>query len=162
MHLRGNTAVPTQGRGQTGVDFIVGVGIFLLTVGFVVSFVPGMLGPFSDEPTGPLVADRIADDLVERSLATGVGTSTLDPDRTRAFFDRTAVPDRLALPDGSHLNVTLEASVSGSAARVVVESPSGTPLAMGEPVPGAGASIATTSRLAAFEGEAVVVVVRLW
>jgi hypothetical protein len=162
MRPRGTVADRTQGRGQTGVDFIVGVGIFLLTIGFVVTFVPGMLGPFSDDKTGPLVADRIADDLVERTLATGAGTSTLDPDRTRAFFDGTALPDRLALPDGSHLNVTIEASSPGSTARTIVESPSGTPLAMGEPIPRAGASIATTTRLAAFEGEAVVVVVRLW
>lgn len=147
MEPRRDGQVSRGNRGQTGVDFIVGVGIFLLTVGFVVAFVPGMLSPFTEESTGRLVADRIADDLVADTLATGPGSDTLDPERTWAFFNRTTVPASLALPAGFHLNVTIEGT---------------TPMTMGESLPTAGASVATVSRVAALEGESVTVVVRLW
>lgn len=155
------TTLRRRDRGQTGVDFVVGVGIFLLTIGFVVSFVPGMLTPFSDETASPLIADRVADALTEDTLAAGPGMSTLDPDRTQAFFAAGSVPDRLALPDGTNLNVTVERNVPDSALREIVSS-DGTVLAMGQPIPPVGASVSTATRMATLEGMPVVVVIQIW
>lgn len=174
-------------RSQTGIDFVVGMGIFLLTVGFVVGFVPGMLTPFGDETGTPLLADRIADELVGDALAASPGSASLDEECTIAFFGAgspTGCPfegdgpatDWLALPDGAHLNVTVERDVAGPAPRETLcasvgDSTDGnvttcedgnTRLAYGLAVPGVGASVTTATRLVALDGEAVVVVVRLW
>jgi hypothetical protein len=153
--------MPTHTRGQTGVDFIVGVGIFLLTIGFVVSFVPGMLTPFGDDTASPLVTDRVADELATDLLSTGPGTDTLDPDRTQAFFAAGTVPDRLAVPDGTNLNVTVMENVPDSPVREIATS-GGTRLALGPTVPDMGASVSTATRTAALSGTAHVVEVRTW
>lgn len=148
-------------RAQTGVDFIVGAGVFLLTVGFVFGFVPGMLTPFGDDTVRPLVADRIADEVAEELLATGPGTSTLDGETTRSFFDAGSIPASLGVPDGTQLNVTVERNVADSPRREIVRS-AGTTLAVGRPPPTLGASVSTATRMAALDGEAVVVVIRAW
>ncbi len=53
-------------RGQTTQDFIVGIGVFILAVAFVFSFLPTMLTPFDSSTSGgeTAQADRIADRLV--------------------------------------------------------------------------------------------------
>lgn len=53
-------------RGQTGLDFVIGIGIFLLAVGFLVAFAPNMVAPHSDSPELPLVADRAANYAVSQ------------------------------------------------------------------------------------------------
>ena len=53
-------------RGQTTQDFIVGIGVFILAVAFVFSFLPTMLTPFDSSTSGgeTAQADRVADRLV--------------------------------------------------------------------------------------------------
>ena len=53
-------------RGQTTQDFIVGIGVFILAVAFVFSFLPTMLTPFDSSTSGGQTAqaDRIADRVV--------------------------------------------------------------------------------------------------
>ena len=76
---------PRRGRGrekaQTGFDFLVGMSVFLVTIGLVLGFVPSMFQPF-DTDTGPdmVTADRSAAHLVEDLLVQDVG----DPGK-RAF-----------------------------------------------------------------------------
>lgn len=56
-------------KGQISIDFIAGVGIFMVTFMFVAQFIPGMLIPFqstSDELT--IMADRVSTILVEDYL----------------------------------------------------------------------------------------------
>ena len=56
-------------KGQTSLDFIAGIGIFLSVFLFVFTFIPGMLTPFqsnSDELT--MVADRAGITLVQNVL----------------------------------------------------------------------------------------------
>ena len=148
-------------RAQTGVDFIVGAGVFLLTVGFVFGFVPGMLTPFGDDTARPLVADRIAAEIAEELFATGPGTSTLDAETTRSVFDAGALPARLSVPKGIQVNVTVERNVADSPSREIVRT-AGTTLAVGPTPPSLGASVSTATRMAALDGEAVVVVIRAW
>ena len=83
----------TTDRGQTGVDFVVGVAIFLLTTAFVFGFVPGMLAPFGEATASPLYGDRVVDDLVYDTLADGTTPATLDTACTLAFFDVTTATD---------------------------------------------------------------------
>ncbi|QSW98093.1 DUF7287 family protein [Haloterrigena alkaliphila] len=53
-------------RGQTTQDFAVGIGVFILAIAFVFSFLPTMLTPFDSSVTGGQTAqaDRIADRVV--------------------------------------------------------------------------------------------------
>lgn len=50
----------TSDRGQTGLDFVVGIGLFLLAMAFLVGFAPDMVASHADGPELPLVADRAA------------------------------------------------------------------------------------------------------
>ncbi|QLC34460.1 hypothetical protein EFA46_009665 [Halarchaeum sp. CBA1220] len=57
-------------RAQTTIDFAVGASVFLLTVAFAFSFVPGLITPFaSGQESAPAVSNRVADDLVQQDLA---------------------------------------------------------------------------------------------
>jgi len=75
-------------RGQTSLDFAAGMSAFLLVVAFSLSFIPGMLQPFTasgQEETA--VADRVADQLAEGMLGDPSSPYQLDVDCTEAFFD---------------------------------------------------------------------------
>lgn len=62
-------------RGQTTLDFAVGMSVFLLVVAFVLAFVPGMLQPFeSGTQQETAAADRVADDLASGALVADRGT----------------------------------------------------------------------------------------
>ncbi|MFC4437287.1 MULTISPECIES: DUF7287 family protein [Natrialbaceae] len=59
-------SVSLPDRGQTTQDFAVGIGVFLLSIAFVFSYIPSLTTPF-DSPVGgaeTAQADRIADRLV--------------------------------------------------------------------------------------------------
>lgn len=169
-------------RGQTGIDFIVGVGIFLLTIAFVFSFVPGALAPFGDSADHSMVADRIGDDLVYENLGGTAGPSVLDDQCTLAFFgyassaecpfDGAGAPeDWLAVPPRTHLNVTVEKNVDATPGREVLCWNAGRPtecttggdrLAYGDTTPTTSASVATASRVVSLGGTDAVLVVRVW
>jgi hypothetical protein len=75
-------------RAQTSIDFAVGMSVFLLTVAFVVGFLPGVFEPFTDGSEGdPLAADRTASLLAEQVLADPGSPSVLDGPCTAEFFD---------------------------------------------------------------------------
>lgn len=60
---------PDQSRGQTTLDFAIGMSVFLIAVAFVISFVPGLLDPFSGGGTEDTVtANRVATALAEDVL----------------------------------------------------------------------------------------------
>ncbi|USZ70725.1 DUF7287 family protein [Natronosalvus halobius] len=60
-------SVSLDTRGQTTQDFAVGIGVFLLAVAFVFSFVPSLITPFSAS-TAPesAQADRIAGEIITK------------------------------------------------------------------------------------------------
>jgi len=76
-------------RAQTVIDFAVGAGVLLLTVGVVFAFVPAIFEPFSNAMgSSPIVADRTADHLTGSLLAADpAAPSTLSAACTAAFFD---------------------------------------------------------------------------
>ena len=178
--LRG---IAASNRGQTGVDFVVGMGVFLVAVAFVMSFVPGMMTPFGDGNGAPMIADHVADELVYGALADHARPSTLDEQCTLAFFglntttgcpfdDPANATDWLGVPTGYHLNVTVERYVGGgtgperlcgsSVAVTTCTSPTDERLVWGEEVPVTSASVTTASRVVYLDGEDAVVLVRVW
>ncbi|SFR50250.1 MULTISPECIES: DUF7287 family protein [Halorubrum] len=77
-------------RGQTVLDFVVGMSVFLVAVGFTFSFVPSLLEPYAvGEGATVIVAERGAARLAESSLAGGGSAATLSHACTLAFFDGT-------------------------------------------------------------------------
>lgn len=82
-------------RGQTTLDFAVGISVFLLTLASVLSFVPGMLQPFGDHaPEDTAFGTRMADQLSGSVLAEPGESPILDVGCTLEFFR--------AIPTGSH------------------------------------------------------------
>lgn len=80
--------ISTDDRGQTVLDFAVGVSVFLLTAIFVLTFVPGMLEPFEESTQEEIsAADRIATELVEETLASPDRPNLLDRECTVIFFE---------------------------------------------------------------------------
>ncbi|WP_123623447.1 hypothetical protein [Halorubrum sp. CSM-61] len=79
---------PTVARAQTPIDFAVGAGVFLLTLAFVIAFVPTLFDPFSAaETASPMVSDRVAAGVAGDLLATSpADPGVLDPLCTVAFF----------------------------------------------------------------------------
>jgi len=110
-------------RGQTTLDFAIAMGVFLLAVAFVFTFIPSLTAPFVDgnqEQTA--VADRVASTLVEGSLAAPDEPYVLNVTCTTGFFNETNAsatddcgytndtPDhrrRLGVSDRPSVNVSL-------------------------------------------------------
>lgn len=74
-------------RGQTTLDFAVGVTLFLLTMAFVFTFVPVMFQPFETSQSDPLVADRVANRLATDILGDPAEPYVLDETCTEVFFN---------------------------------------------------------------------------
>jgi hypothetical protein len=168
-------------RGQTPIDFLTGMLVFFVVVGFVLLFVPGLLAPTQGDQETALVADRVGDQLVEFHLGEP-GTATLS---TCAFwffnqsssnpcdtFDTSAsLPDQVGINDRYRVNVTVQRNVTGGPDReilcadgdaVVPCSSGGSPLAVG-PSPQSGeGSVATAQRHVSLDGTAAELRVEVW
>lgn len=101
----------TRDRAQTGIDFFVGMGVFLLALAFVLAFVPSMFAPFFGMGVGDaLSADRGAAYLVEDALVDDpTKPGVLNETTVNAFFDECA-GDELHNELGtrsSNVNVTI-------------------------------------------------------
>lgn len=75
-------------RGQSTFDFAIGIGIFIVVVTFVLSFVPGMLQPFeSNSQQHSVAADRAAERLAGGTLADPRSPGILHRECTVVFFE---------------------------------------------------------------------------
>ena len=75
-------------RGQTAIDFLTAVSIFIVVTGAVFVYAPGLFEPFTDQKAGTTVAsNRAADTLTDRLLTRDSDTVSLDKQCTVAFFD---------------------------------------------------------------------------
>jgi hypothetical protein len=114
-------------RGQTTIDFTLGVVVFIVAILFVFTFVPGILSPFrlagSEDPA---LSDRVADSLAQGTLGSPESPHELDRYCTVEFFDgsRSDSPsecrytggnleERLTLDSTQRVNVTLNADRDG-------------------------------------------------
>jgi len=174
-------------RGQTTIDFAIGTSVFLVTVAFVVAFVPGLFQPFADGPQQELAGvDRVADTIVYDLLDDGDGGSTPDRRCTIALFNDTTtdtgcnfddsdpLAEQVGLSTGHHANVTVVGGdpdggtpnpACSDGTRIEVsdtdDCTSGFALDAGEPLPSGGASV-IGRRVAHVDGTTVTVVVRMW
>lgn len=84
----GNACRDASDRAQTPIDFAVGAGVFLLTLAFVIAFVPTLFDPFSAaETASPVVSDRVAAGVAGDLLAASPAEpGVLSPACTVAFF----------------------------------------------------------------------------
>jgi hypothetical protein len=75
-------------RGQTTLDFAIGMSLFLAVLIFVFLFVPGLLAPFTSGGQGDTVSsNRVADHLTKGALGTPEEPFVLDSQCTILFFD---------------------------------------------------------------------------
>lgn len=101
-------------RGQTQIDFLIGMAVFLMAVGFVFSFVPTMIEPF-DRTSGSdlMVADRSAAHLAESALGSDSDNdapqrpSVLNETTVSAFFESPDLRTELGLSTHTQANVTI-------------------------------------------------------
>jgi len=96
MGLR-NEQPPRQGRdrrGQTTLDFVIGISVFLAVLLFIFLFLPGILSPFTTSAQAETVSsNRVADQLATGLLASPDDPYVLDRHCTVAFFDVDSEPD---------------------------------------------------------------------
>ncbi|WP_158057452.1 DUF7287 family protein [Halorussus halophilus] len=163
---RGETA-PTS-RAQTNIDFVVGMSVFLLTVLFVVAFLPSVFEPFTDSNGGDaLAADRTASLLAEQLLADPTTPAILDEPCTREFFDADGstagcsfdadaadLPAAVGVGSNTHVNVTVE---EGG----VVQSSDGVELRAGNE-PSETNSVVVARRVVVLDDEEHDLFVRVW
>ncbi|MDZ7702028.1 MAG: hypothetical protein U5J98_08145 [Halobacteriales archaeon] len=118
---------------------MIGAGVFLLVVGFVLGVIPGMIDPFSDSQETTLVADRLATQLAEGMMAEPDQPTVLNQTCLDAFFGvgsacrgrscpvpfdeaDTDLPDRLGVNDRHSINVTIERDIDGDSRFEVLSS----------------------------------------
>jgi hypothetical protein len=104
-----------DGRGQTLQDYVLAVGVFIIIVAFVLSYVPTFFSPY----TSPIQSDQTAQsDRVAFQVASDLKTSDsatqLNASRATEFFSPAAGPTdgddlraRYGLASTTRVNVTL-------------------------------------------------------
>ncbi|MCU4752712.1 hypothetical protein OB919_12120 [Halobacteria archaeon AArc-curdl1] len=104
-------SVSLGSRGQTTQDFAVGIGIFLLAVAFVFSYVPTLITPFSASTASDSAqADRIATDIVANystETANELNATKLD-DRNDSSMSEFGIRQSLDGTPIDRVNVTIE------------------------------------------------------
>jgi len=176
----------TRVRGQTTLDFSVGMGLFIISLIFVLTFVPGILDPFTAGTQEETTAvDRVADELSQRLLGNATEPYKLDVDCTRTFFQSGTVGDcpfsgtelteRLSIEDTKNVNVTITGNVSGTPSDGVLclsdtstalsERPCGgteTGLATGPSPSGSGGKTVSARRVVVLSDHDVTIEVEMW
>lgn len=175
-------------RAQTAIDFAIAMGIFLVAVMVVIAFLPEMIEPFSSNPTeNPLVADRVANQLIDYQLA-GSSPGVLNTTCTLYFFQDSAsgpcssfdgtdsLNGKLGIGESININVTVEQNVTASqgtevlcgdlSADEVTDPPCGASehtLALGDEPPSSQVSVSVARRAVYLDGrEDVLLFVRIW
>lgn len=163
-------------RAQMLPDFVIGIAIFLVTITFIVGFIPQITAPYQEQEK-PVVAERIADDVSGALLGEPGARSRLNTDCTLAFFAQSdaascpfdttnALNEQLGVSDRYSVRISLVDT--GQDAEVLCADggsiePCGTdPLAVGPSVPQDGRSVVTAHRAVHVDGRVAVLEVRVW
>lgn len=162
-----------HGRGQTAIDFLAGMTVFLVAVGFVLSFVPGMFQPFETDSGANMVgAGRgatllVEDVLVEDTASPGVLNETCtaeffdadgNTDGCRFGDDGNDLPAALGLDDFRRVNVTIE---SGGSVETVQGDAGSVTAAVGRS-PASTDDVVVATRVVLLDGEQATLYVRVW
>ena len=176
-------------RGQTTLDFALGVSVFLLIILFVFTFVPGILTPFTQTAQEETVtANRVAD-LISKDIAAEPDQPyILDGDCTADLlnntpgagcgFDGATLTARLDLTDVQSVNITMRGSPGKggqqllcwdrtvqqvvNASACAVGNPDETILRAGAETPDSTNSVVTARRVVTVENRIVAMEVRVW
>ena len=120
----------TGGRGevaQTTLDFAIAMGVFLLAVAFVFTFIPSLTAPFLDGGQDhSAVSDRTASHLAEGGLGDPNQPYVVNESCATDFFaddpycgfDGETLNERLGLSDRHQVNVTMYRVENGASHRV--------------------------------------------
>ena len=169
-------------RAQTMVDFAIGVGLFLITVAFVIGTVPGMLEPFAQNQDEPLLADRIASQLAEDTLGNPSEPARLNKTCTVAFFEDTGagscsfaagnpLTTQIGVAGRHSVNITLRKTVSGGGEPEILCldgtdvqdcTAGGDGMARGKPVPESTNSVMTARRTVYIDESDTLLMVKVW
>jgi hypothetical protein len=143
-------------RGQTTIDFAIGISVFLVAAAFAFAFLPGIITPFSnDSVADPVTANALADDLAGDRLGDPAQPHVLDAAATAEFFSQTDPVDALPVPGFRSVNATL-IDDTGSVASV-----NGTRAAAGPRVPSSG-DVTVAWRTVTLDGDRLELRVRVW
>ncbi|MFB9811157.1 DUF7287 family protein [Haloarcula sebkhae] len=176
-------------RGQTTLDFAIGMTLFLSVLIFIFLFIPGLLSPFSagvQEET--VTTDRVADGLTMGMLGSPQQPYVLDEHCTQEFFAGNAPPtgcgydsggsveERVGLdPALENVNVTIRGNATTTAAAdetlcwdrtdeelVPASGGCGTILTTGGNPPANNDASVTALRVVSLNGQDVTVRVVMW
>jgi len=158
-------------RGQTSIDYAIGIGIFMSALLFSLAFIPSLIGPFTDaDESHKVIGNRVGDALAQDFLVDDPSEPyVLDPVCTERFFNGTQGSCRFQAPvDGDQwdLNdavgvregVFLNVSVTDGTDVVTYD---GTDLAAGPNPPSSG-SVTRAGRTVRLDDTTYRLVVRLW
>ncbi|WP_302080341.1 DUF7287 family protein [Salinibaculum rarum] len=176
-------------RGQTTLDFALGISIFLVVIFFVFTFVPGLLDPFAlNEEEDTVLVGQIADRLSQDTLGDPAEPYILDRSCTVKFFNNStsnsgcgfsgnSTHELLNIPQTKDANVTIERnSTVGSAGTDILcwnatsekltsdDSCDGTKLSLGDSptANNRNPSTITARRVVSLNGEDVTLKVVVW
>ena len=91
--MNGTRRTGDRTRAQTTLDFAIAMGIFLLAIAFVFSFVPTFVAPFADgDQELSAASDRIASHLAEGALADVDDPGVVRETCATPFFDSATAP----------------------------------------------------------------------
>jgi len=107
---------PSAERGQTTLDFAIGISIFLAVLIFIFLFIPGVLSPFTESTQEETVAsNRIADQLAKGMLASPSEPYVLDRYRTVEWLNNSdsSLESDLGLDQNrDNLNVSIQGNLT--------------------------------------------------
>lgn len=162
-------------RGQTVLDYAIGVGLFFVALVFVLGTIPGMFTPFA-AGTDAQVGDRVATSLASDRLGDPSTPYLLDTECTWEFFDQMRTGDDapatcrydttvdslqplFGLDAGTGINVSVT-TLDGTTATLANGGPALT-LAAGDAIP-SGVSVTTARRNVRLEGATYRLEVHVW
>ena len=91
--MNGTKRSEDRSRAQTTLDFAIAMGIFLLAIAFVFSFVPTFVAPFADgDQEMSAASDRIASHLAEGALADVDEPKVVRVECATQFFENGTAP----------------------------------------------------------------------
>jgi hypothetical protein len=170
-----------EGRAQTTADYVIGVSLFLLAVGSVFAFLPGLVEPETGSGDTAQVAARaggeVADDLLGAPDRPGVLNETC----TERFFNTTQGPEdcpwgenireqdnenlsaALGVSNYTYLNVSVIPNATANGTVSSLQTPRGrTNLTIGRPLPDDSVSVVSVRRAVLVDGTVQQLRVRAW
>lgn len=136
-------------RAQTTIDFLIAISTFVVVIGFLFSFIPGITVPFADgQSANPVIADRTATHLASDELADTNSPGRHDLDAVKAFFESEDDPNAVL---GVRTTKNVHVSVVDRNGDVVTLD--GITLARGPEHPTESGRVTIAWRTVAFDGE---------